>query len=132
MAGSSITQGSLPLRTLTTAGEPVPSRPAPPWRWTRAAGAGVAGLIFVVGGLVGLGWVGDYWSSAQQCPTAPPSFHVPGCVGPVPPLTTENATVIIVASVASLVFLSLGVLFVFIAAYFPVPQPGEPPTERRS
>jgi hypothetical protein len=108
-----------------------PERSVRKWQWTRTAGAGIAAVVFVVGGLIGLGWVTYYWTSAQQCPMAPPNNPAPGCTGPVPPLTTENATVITVGSVISTAVLSLGVLFAFIALFFPPPRgPREAPAKQ--
>jgi hypothetical protein len=106
----------VPVRAVTAQGPPAPKPSESGWRWNRASYAGIIGLIFVVGGLIGLGWVGSYWVSVEQCPTFPNSEI---CTGPPPPLPTENATVIVVGTVVSTAVLSLGILFVFVGAYFP-------------
>jgi hypothetical protein len=118
-AGTSITRRHLSASVAVSKVDPFWDYPRPKWRWTRATSAGIVGFIFIIGGLLGLGWVANYWSTSQHCPTAP---NVPGCVGPTPPLTTQNATIIDVYSEVSLGSFFVGILFVFIASYFPPEQ----------
>jgi hypothetical protein len=112
---------------MATPNQPVQG-PPPPYKWTRQSTAIVVGVVFILAGVAGFGAVSYVWSSAYQCPQIFPNVCAPL---PAPTLSTENATVLIIGSVASMAFITLGILFIFVAFYFPVPQPLAPSAERK-
>ena len=114
--GISITKNRVAHRVMADAGEPARDR-APAKMWApRTVAAVIVGGIFIVGGFGGLVVVSSYWGGAA-CPSGVSPYYCPN--NPAP-LSSANVTSIIVGSVVSLGFVFIGIVIVFVAAYFPI------------